>query len=235
MAISKNSFILIDYVIRAKDTGELIETTIEDVAKKENKYEVDRVYEPLLVIVGENRIIRGLEEHIENFGEAEKEMQVEIPPEKAYGVRDSSKVKIVSVRELIRNNIIPEVGKTVELNGQVGVVKAVTGGRVLIDFNHPLAGKTLLCTYKIVKIIEDDSEKIRHLLHRRYRRIPLDRFKVSIDQNTNSVTIEVPKEILLDRDLQLVKAIVAEEIYRFIGKYNTVMYIEKFEKETEKK
>jgi len=230
MAIQKNSFVLIDYVMRSKDTGELIDTTIEDIAKRENKWEADKIYEPLLIIVGENRIIRGLEEHIENFAEAGKEYEIEIPPEKAYGVRDPSKVKILSIRELLRNNVVPEVGKTVEVGGQVGIVKAITGGRVLIDFNHPLAGKTFVCRYKVVKILDDDTEKIKYLLHRRYRRIPIDRFKVFIDQNSNSVTIEIPKEILLDRDLQLVKAIVAEEIYKYIGKYNTVTYIERFER-----
>jgi peptidylprolyl isomerase len=230
MAIQKNSFVLIDYVMRSKDTGELIDTTIEDIAKRENKWEADKIYEPLLIIVGENRIIRGLEEHIENFAEAGKEYEIEIPPEKAYGVRDPSKVKILSIRELLRNNVVPEVGKTVEVGGQVGIVKAITGGRVLIDFNHPLAGKTFICRYKVVKILDDDTEKIKYLLHRRYRRIPIDRFKVFIDQNSNSVTIEIPKEILLDRDLQLVKAIVAEEIYKYIGKYNTVTYIERFER-----
>jgi peptidylprolyl isomerase len=230
MAIQKNSFVLIDYIIRSKDTGELIDTTIEDVAKKENKWEADRVYEPLLVIVGENRIIQGLEEHIENYGEVGKEFEIEIPPEKAYGVRDSSKVRVLNIRELLRRGIIPEVGKSVEIDGQIGIVKAITGGRVLIDFNHPLAGKTLICRYKIVKVIEDDVEKVKHLLHRRYKRIPIERFNVTIDHNSKAVTIEIPKEILLDRDLQLVKAIVAEEIYKYIGKYDTVIYIDKFEK-----
>jgi peptidylprolyl isomerase len=230
MAIPKNSFVLIDYIIRAKDTGELIDTTLEDAAKKENKWGADKIYEPLLVIVGENRVIQGLEEHIETSAEVGKEFEIEIPPEKAYGMRDSSKVKIVNVRELLKNNVVPEVGKTVELGGQVGVVKAITGGRVLIDFNHPLAGKTITCRYRVVKILEDDVEKVRHLLHRRYKRIPLERFNITIDQNSNSVSIEIPKELLLDRDLQLVKAIVAEEVYKYIGKYNTVIYIEKFEK-----
>lgn len=230
MAIPKNSFVLIDYIIRAKDTGELIDTTLEDVAKKENKWGADKIYEPLLVIVGENRVIQGLEEHIETSAEVGKEFEIEIPPEKAYGMRDSSKVKIVNVRELLKNNVVPEVGKTVELGGQVGVVKAITGGRVLIDFNHPLAGKTITCRYRVVKILEDDVEKVKHLLHRRYKRIPLERFNITIDQNSNSVSIEIPKELLLDRDLQLVKAIVAEEVYKYIGKYNTVIYIEKFEK-----
>jgi peptidylprolyl isomerase len=228
MAIPKNSFVLIDYIIRVKDTNELVDTTIEDVAKKENRYDVEKSYEPLLVIVGESRVIKGLEEHIENFGELDKELLVEIPPEKAYGSRDSSKVKIINIRELIKNNIVPEIGKTVDIGGQIGIVKAITGGRVLIDFNHPLAGKTLSCSYKIVKIVEDDVEKIKLLIHRRYRKVPIERFSISIDSNENKVVVELPREIYFDRDIQLVKALVAEEIYRYIGKYNTVVYIERY-------
>lgn len=235
MAISKNSFILIDYIIRIKDTNELVDTTVEEVAKKENRYDVEKTYEPLLVIVGENRVIKGLEEHIESFGEVDKELVVEIPPEKAYGPRDPSKVKIVNIRELVRNNIVPEIGKTIDLGGQTGIVKAITGGRVLIDFNHPLAGKTLVCSYKIVKVVEDDVEKVKLLLHRRYRKIPIERFSVSINPSEGGITIELPREIYLDRDIQLVKALVAEEIYRYIGKYNTVIYIEKYSKIPESK
>ena len=233
MAIPKNSFILIDYVIRIRDTNELVDTTMEEVAKKENRYDVEKTYEPLLVIVGENRIIRGLEEHIENFGEVGKELVVEIPSEKAYGSRDPSKVKIVNIRELVRNNIVPEIGKTIDLGGQVGIVKAITGGRVLIDFNHPLAGKTLVCSYKIIKVVEDDVEKVKLLLHRRYRKIPIERFNVSINPSENSITIELPREIYLDRDIQLVKALVAEEIYRYIGKYSNVIYTERYSRTPE--
>lgn len=231
MPIPKNNFVLIDYELRVKDTKELVDTTMEDLAKKENKYESDRVYEPLLVIVGENRIIQGLEEHIENFAELNKEYEIEIAPEKAYGQRDPSKVKIYSLRTLIQKNVIPEVGKTIEVDGQVGTVKAVSGGRVLIDFNHPLAGKTLICRYKVIKIIDNVAEKIKWLLHRRYRRIPLDRFNVAVDLDKKSITIEIPKELYLDRDLQLVKALVAEELYRYISDYKTIIYVEKYEKE----
>lgn len=233
MAIPKNGFVLIDYVIRVRDTDELVDTTLEEVAKKESKYDAEKVYEPLLVIVGENRVIRGLEEHIESFGEVGKELSVEIPPEKAYGSRDSSRVRIVSIRELAKNNIVPEVGKTVELSGQVGVVRAVTGGRVLIDFNHPLAGKTLLCSYRIVRIVEDDVEKVKLLLHRRYKRIPAERFNISVNPSDGSITIELPREVYMDRDIQLVKALVVEEIYKYIGKYSTVVYVERYTRASE--
>ncbi len=230
MAIPKNTFVLIEYTLRVKDTGELVDTTSEELAKKEGKYSPDKVYEPLLVIVGEGRIIKGLEEHIEQQGEVGKEFEIEIPPEKAYGERDPGKVKIFNMRELLRNGIVPEVGKTVEIGNAVGVVKAISGGRVLIDFNHPLAGKTLVCRYKILRVIEDDAEKVKHLLHRRYKRVPLDKFAVEIDKEKKEVKVVTPREILLDRDLQLVKALVAEEIYRFLGDYQRVTYVDTFEK-----
>lgn len=231
MPISRNSFVLIDYILRAKDANELVDTTIEDVAKKENKYETDKVYEPLLVIVGENRVVQGLEEHIETVAEPNQEYEIEIPPEKAYGTRDPSKVKVMSLGTLLRRNVVPEVGKTIEIDGQVGIVKAVSGGRVLVDFNHPLAGKTLICKYKVIKVIEDVAEKVKWLLHRRYRRIPLDRFNVVTDPEKKSISIELPREIYFDKDLQLVKALVVEEIYKYIGEYRTITYVEKYEKE----
>lgn len=231
MPISRNSFVLIDYILRAKDTNELVDTTIEDVAKKENKYETDKVYEPLLVIVGENRVVQGLEEHIETVAEPNQEYEIEMPPEKAYGTRDPSKVKVMSLGTLLRRNVVPEVGKTIEIDGQVGIVKAVSGGRVLVDFNHPLAGKTLICKYKVIKVIEDVAEKVKWLLHRRYRRIPLDRFNVVTDPEKKSISIELPREIYFDKDLQLVKALVVEEIYKYIGEYRTITYVEKYEKE----
>lgn len=231
MPIPRNSFVLIEYELRTKDTKELIDTTIGDIAKRENKYEVNKVYEPLLVIVGENRVIQGLEEHIEKVAELNNEYEIEIPPEKAYGHRDPSKVKIFNLRTLIQKNIQPEVGRTVEIDGQIGIIKAISGGRVLIDFNHPLAGKTLICRYRVVKILDDVAEKVKWLLHRRYRRTPLDRFNVIVDQEKKIITIELPKELYLDKDIQLVKALVTEEVYRYVGDYKTIMYIEKFEKE----
>jgi len=232
MAIPRNSFVLIEYELRIKDTGELVDTTSEELAKKEGKYDPDKVYEPLLVIVGEGRVLKGLEEHIEKEGEVGKEFTIEIPPEKAYGPRDPKKVKILSYRELARRGIVPEVGKTIEIDGQVGIVKSVSGGRVLVDFNHPLAGKTFVCKYKIIKIIEDEAEKVKHLLHRRYRRVPIERFQVELDTENKAVKVETPKELLFDRDLQLVKAIVAEEVYKYLPNYDKVIYIDKFEKES---
>ena len=55
MALEKGSFILIDYVAKVKETGEVFETTIEETAKKEHLYKEDKIYEPKLEVIGEAR------------------------------------------------------------------------------------------------------------------------------------------------------------------------------------
>ncbi|RLG85152.1 MAG: peptidylprolyl isomerase [Thermoprotei archaeon] len=228
MPFEKNEFLLVDYTMKVKETGELVDTTIADVAKKEGKYESDRVYEPVLVIVGEKRLIQGFEEDIEKNGEVGVERTIEVPPEKAYGRRDPRKVRTLSARELLRAGITPEVGKVIEYGNSVGVIKSVSGGRVLVDFNHPLAGRTMVITYRVVKKIEDPAEKIRHLLHRRLKRVPLEKFRVELRNDGKTALVEIPPEAFLERDLQIAKAIVAEEVYRYIGSIDTVVYQEKY-------
>ena len=235
MPFSKNDFLLVEYTIKVKETGELVDTTNAEIAKKEGKFEADRVYEPILVIVGEGRLIKGFEEDIEKNGEVGVERTVEIPPEKAYGKRDPRKVRTISARELLRAGITPEVGKVIEYGNSVGVIKSVSGGRVLVDFNHPLAGRTLVVTYKVVRKLEEPAEKIQYLLHRRLKRAPPEKFRVEIRDGDRTAVVEIPREVFLERDLQIAKAIVAEEVYRYIGSIDTIVYQERYQRRREEK
>ena len=55
-------------------------------------------------------------------------------------------------------------GLQVNIDGIFGIIKTVSGGRTLVDFNHPLSGKELSYDVKIIKMINDDNEKIRAYL-----------------------------------------------------------------------
>jgi peptidylprolyl isomerase len=227
MAFKEKDFLLVEYTARVKETGEIIDTTSADVAKEAKIYSEGEVYEPMLVILGEHRVIKGLEEELYKM-EPGVEKEVEIPPEKAYGRRDPSKVKIMSVREFRRANIEPRPGKIVEVNGLPAVIKSVSGGRVVVDFNHPLAGKTLIYKVKVVGVVEDDAEKIKHLLHRRMKQIPLDEFDVEIDRETGKVTIRLPERAYLLEDVQYAKRAVAFEIFKYIPDVAEVVFIERY-------
>jgi FKBP-type peptidyl-prolyl cis-trans isomerase 2 len=59
-------------------------------------------------------------------------------------------------KDLLKINHEPVVGQTIALlhenKTMLGIVKGVSKNHVLVDFNHPLAGRKLVCTLKVIKI-----------------------------------------------------------------------------------
>ncbi len=221
------TFLLIDYTAKIKDTGEVIETTIEEEAKKAGIYKKDEKYEPLLVILGEKRVIEGLEEALYNMEEGE-EREIEIPPEKAYGERDPRKIRVISIKEFRKAKVEPVPGKIVEINGVPAVVKSVSGGRVRVDFNHPLAGKTLIYKVKIVRKIDDPVEKVKYLVKRRIRRASPEKLEVNVGDSM--VEIKIPSEAMLQDDIQIAKITIAREIFDYIDGVERVVFKEEIVK-----
>lgn len=227
MPLKERDFVLVEYTVRVKDTGEVIETTSEEVAKNSGIYREGEVYGPKLLIVGEGRYVKGFEEAVAS-SEVNEERTIEVEPSKAYGERDPERVRVLSLRELAKLNIVPEPGKTIEIGGSIGVVKSISGGRVVVDFNHPLSGKTLVFTYKILKRLEDPVEKIKYLVARRSRRINLEGLNVRISHDMIKVEVETPEEILLAEDLQIFKRAVAEDIFKYFSEVKQVTFIDSF-------
>ena len=236
MPFKNGDFILIDYTAKVKETGEVIETTLEDVAKKEGIYRKEKKYEPLLVIIGEGRVVKGLEEALKEMNEGE-EKTIEVPPEKAYGVRDPTKLRRMPLREFKKADIQPIPGKVVEINGVPAVIRDVSGGRVLVDFNHPLAGKTIVYYVKVVKHLKSDEEKIKMLLNRRLKPKDINEFTIILDKDKGVVEIIVPESEMLNPDIQLAKKALAREIFKYIDWAREVIYKEvlRTEKKVEKK
>ncbi len=230
MPFNDGDIVLVEYSLFVKETNELVDTTNESVAKLHGKYSEEEVYEPEVVVVGEGRFIPGVEEAIRN-AEVGKEYEVEIPPEKGYGERDPSKVKVFSRRIFVKNNIIPEIGKEVKINNMTGRIITVGGGRVTVDFNHPLAGKTLLFKFKVLKKIEDLIEKVKYLIKRRAKRVQLDEIKVEHDLQEGKVTVELPREMRLADGVQLLKFLTARDITKWVPEIKVVVFVEKYSKE----
>lgn len=216
---------LIDYIAKIKETGEIIDTTLKDVARENKILREDKVYRPLLVIVGEHRVVKGLEEALLSF-EVGEEREVEVEPKKAYGERDRSKVKMVSLREFLKRKITPRVGDVVEIGGFPAVIRSITGGRVVVDFNHPLAGKTIVYKVKVLKKIENPKEKILALIERRVKGIDLE--KVGVDLSENKVVIRLPEEVYLVEDIQYAKKAIAREIVKYVEGVKVVEFVETY-------
>lgn len=222
LPIKKGDFVLISYVAKVKEDDKVISTNIKDEAKKANLFEEDRVYEPELVIVGEGWVLKGLDEELEKF-EVGEEKVVEIPPEKAFGGRDPKKVRVVPARELSTRGIIPRVNAEVELNGKRAIIRSVGGGRVVLDFNHPLAGKTIVYKVKVVKKLETLEEKALELVHRWIPRISKDKLMVELVNDILEITL--PEDVLSYERLGLLQRGVARDIQRYIPTVKTVKFI----------
>ena len=227
MPIKNGDFLLINYTLKVKETGETVGTTLENVAKEAKLYRGEERYEPYFVIVGEGWVPKGLDEALTGY-ELGKPNTIELPPEKAYGIRDPKKMRLVPLRKFRADGLTPIPGLQVNVDGKTAQVRAVGAGRVQVDYNHPFAGRTLIYDLTVEKLIETDEERIRNLIH---RQIPsVDNQKFSIQITDTKLEIEVPEEAFFLEGLQVVKRTLTADIEKFLPKYTTVTFIESFRK-----
>ncbi|HEU13161.1 MAG TPA: peptidylprolyl isomerase, partial [Euryarchaeota archaeon] len=176
--MNKGDIVRIDYTLWTveQDREEIRDTTIEQVAKDNGIYDPNRRYAPEVVIIGSKMVLEELEKAIMN-AELGKEYDIYLEPSQAYGERNPSLLKVYSPRDFERNKITPEVGKFVTINGQNGKVVSISPGRILVDFNNPLAGKKLHYKFVVKEIVEGIENKILALIEASYNR-DLNEFKV---------------------------------------------------------
>ena len=80
MPLKNGDFILANYTLKIKETGETVGTTLESVAKETKLYRGEERYEPFFIIVGENWVPKGLDEALMGV-EVGKANTVELSPE----------------------------------------------------------------------------------------------------------------------------------------------------------
>ena len=227
MSIKNGDFILLDYTLKVKETGETVGTTNEKTAKDNKIYRGEEHYEPYFVIVGEGWVPKGLDELLPTF-EVNKANNIELPPEKAYGVRDPKRVRLVPLRKFSADGITPVPGLQVNIDGKTALVRSVGAGRVQVDYNHPFAGRTLLYDVTVQKVVETDEEKVRNLIHKRIPTIDLQKFNVNLDGE--KLSIEIPEEAFFLEGLQVAKRTLSADVQKYLSKIGTVTFLETFKK-----
>jgi len=225
--IQKSDFILVDYTGKVKETGEVFDTTSEETSKESKLYKEGEIYEPRLVVVGEGWVLKALDEALLTF-KIRKNESVEIPPDDAFGQRDPEKVKLVPLRRLAARGITPNVGAQIEYDKRLATVRTIGSGRVQLDFNPPLAGKTLVYDVSVKKKLETAEEKISALIHRRIPAVEAEKFAFKVAKA--NVTLNMPAEALYVEGIQLAKRGIALDIQRFLPELTTVKFVETFTK-----
>jgi peptidylprolyl isomerase/FKBP-type peptidyl-prolyl cis-trans isomerase SlyD len=204
--MQNNDFIILRYSGKLKETGQEFDKS-EDTP----------------VIIGAEYAIKGVEEALKEMNPGEKKT-IEIPPEKGFGERNQKLIKLVPISEFRRQDKKPIPGMMVSIKDMRGRILSVSGGRVKIDFNHPLSGKTLIYELEIKEKIEKIEDKIKMIINI-YTRIEKD--KIDIKMNDKEVEIVLPPLIS-----PVYKKKIADECIKFLG-LERVKFVELFEKQKE--
>jgi peptidylprolyl isomerase len=228
MPLEKGDFILIDYTAKVKETNEVFDTTNEETSKKEHLYKEGEIYEPKLIVIGEGWMLKPLDEAFATM-EPTKPATVEIPSDKAFGPRDPEKIRRVPLKQLLAKEKNPSIGGRVEYGGKMATVRSIGAGRVLLDFNPPLAGKTLVYDVTVQKKLETNEEKIASLIHRRVPLAEAAKFKLTLTKKT--LTVDMPEETYYLEGIQVAKRGIWMDIQKFFPDFDTVKFIEVFKAE----
>jgi len=182
--IEKNDFIELEFTASVKGGG-IFDTNVKEDAEKTGM-NVNEL-KPLFISVGNGMVIRGLDKELEGK-EIGKKYSVEIPDEEAFGKRNNELVKMSSLKPFSAQNIIPQKGMQVFLDGMLARILSVSGGRVLVDFNNPLAGKSVIYSFKIKRKVGDENEKINILQDFLFKR------RFDFEKKEKEITFKLKKE-----------------------------------------
>ncbi len=223
MALQKGDFILLNLTGKVKETNEVFDTTNEETAKKEHLQKEGEIYEPRLVVVGEGWVLKPLDESLATM-EPSTPATVEVPPEKAFGARDPEKIKQVHLKKLAEKGINPVLGMRIEYGGKNAIIRSIGAGRALLDFNPPLAGKTLVYEVTVTKKLETPEEKIGALIHRRIPVTEEGKFKYGIADNV--LTIDMAEETFYLEGVQIAKRGIAMDVQKFFPDVVETKFVE---------
>ena len=163
MTTKEKDFVEIDYIGIIKISGKIFDITNAEEAKKNNIFNDKIKYGSKVVCIGEQLILPALEHSLLGKKQGD-EYEIELNPDKAFGNKQPKLISTIPTSALLKQKINPFPGLQINAGGSTGVIRSVTGGRTTVDFNHPLAGKTIIYKVKIIKIVTDVKEKIKGIL-----------------------------------------------------------------------
>lgn len=166
MAINKKDFIEIEFTGKVKN-GEIFDSNIKSDLEKTKIPSANA--KPLIISIGEGMFLKAIDDFLVGK-EIGKDYEIELSPEKAFGIRMPNLVKIIPIKLFHENQLNPQVGVVFNFDGQMAKIISVSGGRVITDFNNPLAGKDVTYNIKILRKVDDLHSQAKALVDFFFRR-----------------------------------------------------------------
>lgn len=204
--LQENDFIEVEYTGKLKESGMVFDTTDKATAERADIFNPNAVYGPQIVCLGNGHLIKGLDKQLQGK-EVEKTYTITLSPEEGFGKKSMEFIQLISTAKFRKEGIQPVPGMQLNIDGVVGTIKTVTGGRTLVDFNHPLSGRELVYEVQVKKVVTDSQQKVeaftKHALG-----MPETAVTVSEGKATITTKIELPKEVQEKLTEELKKVIV---------------------------
>ncbi len=143
--------VTIEYVGRFED-GTVFATSSPEVAA-DHDLAAGKERSPLVFTVGDGEVIPGLDEGVRGLAVGE-EATIRVPPSEAYGPHREERVREYD-RESFEAMVgePPTIGLHVEAQNDLhGDVTAIASDTVEVDFNHELAGRTLVFELRVLDV-----------------------------------------------------------------------------------
>lgn len=158
MTLQKKDFIEIEFTARVKN-GEIFDSNIKKDLEKLNPNAKPK---PFIFCLDEGMFLKGVDDFLIN--KKIEKYKIELSPEKAFGMRNSKFIQMIPMKVFKQHKINPVTGAIFNFDGRIAKILAVSGGRVIVDFNNPLAGKTVIYDVKVLRKVENLNEKVKALI-----------------------------------------------------------------------
>jgi FKBP-type peptidyl-prolyl cis-trans isomerase SlyD len=221
--LEPGSIIRLSYDMWLENVEGVFDTTDRDRASESGLYEPKQVYGPIVAIVGAGRLVPGLDIAIRGKGKVGEWVEVELQPEDAFGPRDAKRIETVPMQRFKQSKVAPRVGERVQYKNRPATITRVAGGRVWVDTNSPLAGRTVKYRFRVEEIITDPVERVKAIVEHAYRRgVDFD-----VKRSGDDVDLVVPDEVRYDQHWPIAKFRIAHELGQHTG-VKRVRFIEEY-------
>ena len=236
MAIKDGDFVRVNFTGKIKENDEVFDTTYDEIAQEAEIFDENKTYKPIPIVVGGNHLLPAIEEEIVGLDAGDRKT-VEVDSENGFGPRDPKAIQLIPMKEFKKQGMTPYPGMRISAEGGEGRILTVNGGRVKVDFNHPLAGKDLIYDVEVTEIIEDNDEKIKSMIELHYSNPNVDLEKTEISIEDGVVNIQLDEMAKFDQqsymDITFARFRIAKDIWENIEEVTKVNFVDAFEKREE--
>lgn len=221
MAFNDGDFLEVDYTLWDLESGSALATTSEDIARSNRIYDEHVTYEPVLVVLGANAVVRGLERELKGMSVGESK-SITLEPDDAFGKRDENLIRVMKLSDFKSQNINPYPGMRINIDSTPVTVKSVGSGRVVVDANHPDAGKRVRYDIRVVRQLSEERERVAALA-KTYNAKP-----TSIEVSNDTVELFYDREVKKDSDYFMNKTSSLAAIFSYIKPIKRVIVREEY-------